>query len=418
LAIYAPIAIPYDEAISLWRREENEFYQNPRIVPPEWTNLFRKDDLPSTIIMNSHNEDGTKTVEEVSGDMTKIIISFPFEYDYTAFPQDLILFFDPSYLEKLPLVSITWLRPDGVEINMGQHSLTHSDTRYYLSQDETLRRRLGEEPLEDALFDDGEAGGLHPIPGNYELRITAFVFEPDSNVDVEMVLYGRVYGLAGTDHQRRDLIVPLLWGMPIALSFGILGAVITNLLSMIIAAVGAWFGGWVDSLIQRITEVNMILPTLPVAIMVFILYSNTIWAILGVVVLLSIFGSSVKNYRAAFLQMREDPYIEGARAYGVGNWRIILHYLVPRILPIMIPQLVIMVPGYVFYEATLAYLGLSDPVLPTWGKMLYDALKIGAYKGDYYWILEPVCILMLTGLAFAMLGFALDRILNPKLREE
>jgi len=418
VAIYAPFAVPYEEAISVWRREENDFYQNPRIVPPEWINLFLKDDLPSTLIMNSHNGEGTKMVEAVSAEMTKITITFPFDYEYKAFPQDLVLFFEPTYDEKMPLVSMIWVRPDGLEINLGQQSVTHSRNAYYLSQDETIRRRLGDIPLEDSLFADGEVDGTLPLPGSYEMRITSFVFEPDADMDVEMVLYGRVYGLAGTDHQRRDLMVALLWGMPVALSFGILGAVVTNLLSMIIAAFGAWFGGWVDNLIQRITEVNMILPTLPVAIMVFILYSNTIWAILGVVVLLSIFGSSVKNFRAAFLQMRDDPYIEGARAYGAGNWRIITRYLVPRILPIMIPQLVIMVPGYVFYEATLAYLGLSDPVLPTWGKIIYDALTIGAYKSDFYWILEPIGLLLITGMAFAMLGFALDRILNPKLREQ
>jgi peptide/nickel transport system permease protein len=63
-------------------------------------------------------------------------------------------------------------------------------------------------------------------------------------------------------------------------------------------------------------------------------------------------------------------------------------------------------------------LGLGDPVLPTWGKIIEDASSNGAlYKGYYYWVLEPAVLLMVTGLAFAMLGFALDRIFNPRLRE-
>jgi peptide/nickel transport system permease protein len=76
------------------------------------------------------------------------------------------------------------------------------------------------------------------------------------------------------------------------------------------------------------------------------------------------------------------------------------------------------VPAFVFLEASLAVIGLGDPVLPTWGKIIQDANSNGAlYKGYYYWVLEPAALLIVTGLAFAILGFALDRIFNPKLRD-
>jgi peptide/nickel transport system permease protein len=86
-------------------------------------------------------------------------------------------------------------------------------------------------------------------------------------------------------------------------------------------------------------------------------------------------------------------------------------------IPLLIPQLVGGVAGFVFLEATLAVLGLGDPTLPTWGKIINDAEANGAlYNGYYYWILEPSVLLMFTGLGFALLGFALDRIFNPRLR--
>ena len=82
------------------------------------------------------------------------------------------------------------------------------------------------------------------------------------------------------------------------------------------------------------------------------------------------------------------------------------------------PLLVSSVPAFIFLEASLALLGLGDPVLPTWGKIINDAETNGAlYKGYYYWIMEPAVLLMATGLGFAMLGFALDRIFNPRLRD-
>jgi peptide/nickel transport system permease protein len=83
-------------------------------------------------------------------------------------------------------------------------------------------------------------------------------------------------------------------------------------------------------------------------------------------------------------------------------------------LPVIAPHLVTLVPAYVFLEATLGLFGVKDPTIPTWGGMLYDALRRGAFQGNYYWIAEPVCLLLLTGLSFALLGFALDRVLNPR----
>jgi peptide/nickel transport system permease protein len=257
-----------------------------------------------------------------------------------------------------------------------------------------------------------------PIKGTYQLVITGITWEKNSDISAEFVFLGQVAGLAGTDFYRRDLMVALLWGVPVALAFGLIASVGTSVLTMIIAAIGAWYGRWVDGLIQRITEVNLVLPFLPILIMIGTLFSRSIWVILGATVALSIFTGQIKAYRAIFMQVKETTYIEAAKAYGASNWRIISLYLIPRMIPTLIPNLVLSVPSFVFLEASLAVLGLGDPTLPTWGKIIDDAFNYGAlYKGLYYWILEPAVLLMITGLAFALLGFALDRIFNPRLRE-
>jgi peptide/nickel transport system permease protein len=98
--------------------------------------------------------------------------------------------------------------------------------------------------------------------------------------------------------------------------------------------------------------------------------------------------------------------------------RIITRYMIPRIIPLLIPDLVVNVPAFVFLEASLAVLGLGDPTLPTWGKIIDDAwVNAALYNGHYYWILEPAVLLMFTGLGFAMLGYSLDRVFNPRLRD-
>jgi peptide/nickel transport system permease protein len=342
-------------------------------------------------------------------------LSFPFDFPYGEFPQDLVLRFEAQYEEKKPHLSLAWLTPDGREIDMGRFSITSSQT-YYLSQDRGLQRRLGGVSAVQALFADPAAETPVPLRGAYELRVRGLLFEEQADLDAEFLLHGQVYGLAGTDHQRRDLLVGLLWGMPVALAFGLLGAAVTATSAMIIAAVGTWFGGWVDNVIQRLTEVNMILPVIPICITLYLASSKSIWVILGVMVVLNIFGSAIKNYRAIFFQVKEEPHIEAARAYGASDLRIILRYLVPRISPVLIPQLVVLVPSFVFLEAMLAYLGVSDPTLPTWGKLIEAGISHGLYTGAYHMLLEPLSLLLLVGLAFVMLSLALERIFQSRLR--
>jgi peptide/nickel transport system permease protein len=415
ISIYAIVTIPYREAIRLWRGGEEVWYRYPRLAQPVWTNWFTSVDLPETIIRNSREQPELKVIEQVSPTLTEVYIPFTFEYNYEGFPQELSIFFRSRFQDTLPHVSVRWITPDGRDIRMGDFSVRASET-YRIALDERLRRRLGNVVPQRGLFADPD-NPEQALQGTYEVQITALLFEEDSDLEAEFILYGQVHGIAGTDHRRRDLTVALLWGTPIALSFGLLAAIGTQVSTMFIAAIGVWFRGWVDDVIQRVTEVNLILPLLPILIMVGTFYNRSIWVMLGVLIALNIFGAGIKTYRAIFLQVKESPYIEAAQAYGAGNGRIIFHYLIPRIVPVMIPNLVTLIPAFVFIEASLAVLGLGDPILPTWGKLIDDARAQGAlFQGHYYWMLEPAVALMITGFAFAMVGFALDRIFNPKLR--
>jgi peptide/nickel transport system permease protein len=344
-------------------------------------------------------------------------ITYSFDYTYDGFPQEMILYFTTKFNEKFPFVSVTWLTPDGRKIRIGDMA-TDRKLTFRFSQDQKLQKRLKSEEVMQALFVDPKVEKPTPLKGQYQLVISGTTFEKDSDIDAQFVFHGSLFGLAGTDQYRRDLLLPLLYGTPIALAFGLLAALGTALLTMIIAAIGTWYAGWIDELIQRITEVNLVLPFLAILIMVGTFYSRSIWLMLGVTILLSIFSGQIKTYRAIFLQSKEAPYIEAARAYGASDSRIIFRYLIPRMVPLLIPQLVSSVPSFVFLEASLAVLGLGDPVLPTWGKVIENAFADGAlYRGLYYWVLEPAVLLMFTGLGFAMLGFALDRIFNPRLRD-
>jgi peptide/nickel transport system permease protein len=425
---YALIFIPKSTAVSLWSPVNPEVFLNPRLVPPVWTNLFRKSPLPITIIMDSNDQNVEKQILSDPDVVSLDRYTFRFDYSNANFPQDLFLRFNAQFQILASLVTLTWITPDGRTYDLGK-LIANNDKLFIVSQDlsvklthlynlDTRINALGKEAFTpvDALFASSNTQKVETARGTYQLIVNVQNFEPDASVHVTMVLYGKVYGLAGTDSNRRDILVPLLWGIPVALVFGVIGATLTVLFSLLIAALGTWKGGWIDGLIQRISEINLVIPAIPLAIMFFFLFNKSIWAVLAVFVIFNVFGSSLKTFRAALLQVKDAPYIEAAQAYGAGDWRIIWNYLVPYLLPMVIPQWITMIPAYVFLEASLSFFGVFDPVLPTWGKLIYDAFTGGALGGNYYWILEPVGMIVLLGLAFSLLGHAMDDVLNPRLR--
>jgi peptide/nickel transport system permease protein len=431
-SITAVIVFPYNQLGSLWYSSilTGKSY-TPKLAKPVWVNWFRRNTLPSTIILDSRKDTATKSIQPTGlDDIGSITITYTIDYPYGDYPQDLTLYFTSQYAQKRPFVTLTWITPDNREINFGNFSPV-SSLPYHLSDDSSLRKILPEYPnwqkwfVETGnyatpnyylLFSNPAQDKPVVLPGTYTLRMNIMTFEKGTNVDAEFVLLGKVSGLAGTDYMRRNLLVPLLWGMPFALVLGLVGASITTILSLIVAAVAVWYGGWLDSFIQRLIEGIMILPIIAIGV-IFYTYNNmSIWTFLALIALLNVFGSPTKSFRAALLPIKNAPYIEAAKAAGASNMRIITHYLIPSIIPIFIPQLIILIPFYVFLEATLGLFGVRS-LYPTWGRVIYDALKEGSAFGSGFWVLEPIILLLLTGLAFAMLSFALERILNPRLRE-
>ena len=431
-SLYAVIALPYEKIGTDWGRSILTGKPViPRIAKPAWINIFRSEDYLSTLILSSTNGEADKVTYLDEQGNRHIDLTFDFYYDYADFPSEMSLFFTSTFETKNPFVNLTWITPDGREFPLSGTALIRSDdyildehinARRIVSANEDLKSwfnfsRVDTTPYFYLLFADPTSETPELIRGNYKLKINGLAFEGDSNFDAELIILGQVYGAAGTDNSRRDLLVPLFWGMPIALVIGLGGAISTTLISMALAATGVWFGGWVDEIIQKMTEINLILPFMAIGVLAVAYLNVNIWVIMIVMVFLNIFGSPLKSFRSALLQIKSAPYIEAAQAYGAKNIRIIFKYMVPKIIPVLIPQLVILIPSFVFLEATLGLFNINTG-LPTWGTMIYQGLTAGALFGSRYWVLEPLALLLITGFAFVLLGTALEKILNPRLMEE
>ncbi|MBL8080091.1 MAG: ABC transporter permease subunit [Anaerolineales bacterium] len=431
-SIYALTALPFEQYGREFdaSRSTGRNYR-PSVAAPAWTNLFSTTPRLSTLIMNEASPQTGVVLHDLGDGWMEKTTTFTFDYFYREIPSDMYLYLNPDYEEKIPYVSLTWITPDGRKLELIPKSI-NADTHYDFDSGMRVSRLLRENPQWKVWF---VPGGQHPTPsyhllfaktnssqdlplhGTYRLIVKSLLFEKGSDMQPELVLLGQVYGVAGTDYWRRDLIVPLFWGMPFALLIGLFGTLVTILAAMLLPAIGVWYGGWLDRVIQHITEINMVLPGLMIAVLAYALFNTNIWVILGIVVMINSFGSPIKTFRSALLQAREAPYIEVARSYGAGDFRIITRYLIPRILPVLIPQLVTQVPSFIFLEATLGFFNIKSNY-PSWGRVIYDGLSHGALYGSLFWVLNPILLLLLTGLAFALLGSALERILNPRMLDQ
>jgi peptide/nickel transport system permease protein len=431
-SLYAVIFLPFEKIGDDWTQSSFTGQpKTPKLAKPAWTNLFIKGDYLSTLIFDSQQGDGDYAFIPLNGETNNAILTFNFDYNYAAFPSEIFLYLSSNFESKRGFASIYWRTPDGRELELKTTEV--SNLTYYDFEDGIpYRHWVQDNPNWAAWFNTSDitqnsphyllfADPNQPIPkvlhGQYELVIDGFTFEEDSQIQAELVMLGQVYGPAGTDFWRRDLIVPLLWGMPFALLIGLGGALFTTIISMAMAATGVWFGGWVDNLVQRLIDVNLVLPILAIAVMAYAFLGISVWTILIVYVFLNAFGTPTKTFRAAFLQIKDAPYIEAAKSYGAKNTRIIVKYMIPRLIPVLVPQLVILIPAFVFLEATLGFFNIRM-LYPTWGTVIYQAATRGGIFGSRFWMLQPIALLLLTGLGFSLFGLALERILNPRLSDD
>lgn len=435
LAIIVPFYAPYN-VVKAWNNPQ-AWLDNPRAAAPEWIEILIGKKLPKTLIFST-NDNLRKEVSRTqvgASQLKNIIVSAKIKYNYDDFPSDLKIELKASSSRGMR-VDVTLYRPDGDTITLLSRVITPEKPEITIDSSSDILKKaalryvintIGEKPTAliplTVFFAKKDKGLLNPdkasvLKGRYRIELKATTLDPNGDVDAKFVLYGKIFGLAGTDSKRRDLMVGILWGAPVALAFGLIAAVAVTVIQAFFGVISGYFGGRVDDIIQRFTEVMMIIPILPILILISFLYRITIWALLVIVIGFSLVGGTTKVVRSMVPQIKEEQYVLAATSYGAGSWRIIFKHIFPRILPYMLSLIALAVPGYVFLEAALSFLGLGDPVLPTWGKILGDAYSGGAaYHGYWWWILIPAFFIGLTATAFALLGYALDKIVNPKLRE-
>ena len=421
VSLIAATTIPID-TFKQWNNP-NSWISYPKAAMPIWVNYFLEDKIPEHIIIENPSAITKKDVISVTSHQ------FTIEYMYDDFPNDFIYEFSAEYSDS-PLLQISVIRPDQNKMLLLSTSLPYSDEKIthhqrIFSTDDSIRKNAQIESAkmklprestssEDLVFADKYG---HVMKGNYLFLVNLYGIEDYAKIiDSKLILGGKAFGIMGTDELRRDLIVGLLWGTPLALLIGISVAVGSVVVGLIYGVYSGFKGRKTDETMMRFNDIIYALPALPFLIILAVTISNSIFMMIGFLMIFSWVGIA-KVSRSMSLQIKTKQYVEASKIMGQKDSKIIFKHIIPQLLPYAFASIAISVPAAITTEAGLSFLGLGDPTFPTWGQILHDANVFGAAaRGLWWWIVPPGVMIAITGLAFVFIGNALDTIVNPKLK--
>ncbi|MFD9629548.1 ABC transporter permease [Streptomyces violascens] len=219
----------------------------------------------------------------------------------------------------------------------------------------------------------------------------------------------------GTDQFGRSLLGLLIWGARISLAVGLLAAALSVAIGTLVGILAGHYGGWLSTALMRITDWFLVMPTLVLAIVLATVMSHSLWTVILAIGVTS-WPTTARLVRAQTIAVESRPYIERARALGGGHGHIMSRHVLPNVMPLVLAQTTLGISNAILTEATLAFLGLGDPTVVSWGGMLQDAREAGAVSSGHWWYLAPPGIaIALVALSFTLCGRAVEAVLNPKL---
>ncbi len=220
----------------------------------------------------------------------------------------------------------------------------------------------------------------------------------------------------GTDDLGKDILAGVIIGSRVSLLVGVAATAISMIIGTVIGIVSGFYGRSVDALLMRFTDVFLVIPWLPLMLVMAALLGPSLGNIIFVIGITSWAGTA-RIIRSQTLSVKERPYVERARAIGSGDGHIMFHHILPNVFPLIFANTVLVAAVAILSETTLSFLGMGDPTRVTWGMMLHFAFSMGAVSfGAWWWLLPPGICVVLVVLSFTFIGYALDEVLNPKLR--
>ena len=263
--------------------------------------------------------------------------------------------------------------------------------------------------------------GLFMLLSAVLLALFAPVFAPFNPGQPVKVTIDSIYAapggdhLLGTDDAGKDVLSNLIYGARVSLTVGFFASFISLVIGGSIGLVAGFYGGQVENVLMRFTDILLVIPDLPLMIVLIAILGRGFWLLILVIGILGWTGTA-RVVRAQTLSVRERKFVQRARAIGAGNPYIIRRHIFPLVFPLMLVNAVLVISAAILNESTLAFLGLGDPTRVSWGQMLNFAFGRGAMSAGAWWaLIPPGFAIIWVVLGLTLLGNGLERAFNPKL---
>jgi peptide/nickel transport system permease protein len=222
----------------------------------------------------------------------------------------------------------------------------------------------------------------------------------------------------GTDQLGRDVLTRTLHGTRASLTVGFVAMVISMGIGTLVGLASGYWGGWKDEVIMRINDVFLSIPWLVLMIVIAAILGRQDLTSVILVIGLTGWSTTARIVRAQVLSLKTRQFVERAKAIGAGEWHIMKKHIFPNVVPLVFANAILTIAIAILSESTLSFLGLGPQDVETWGRILEDAYNASvALAGPYMFIIMPgVCIVVVV-LGFTFIGYAMDEVLNPKLRK-
>ncbi len=220
----------------------------------------------------------------------------------------------------------------------------------------------------------------------------------------------------GTTRLGQDVFSQVIVGTRVAVLVGVLSAVMVALLGTLIGLVSGYYGGWIDDLLMRITDIAYGVPFLPFAIILVAILGPGLSNVIAAIVLIS-WRSTARVIRSEVLSLKHRSFIEAAKVSGASDPRIILRHLAPNVLPLSLVYTALAMGWAIMTEASLSFLGYGDPRLISWGKVLFMCYVAQAIDVAWWWVVPPGLAITLLVMSGFLISRSLEEIVNPRLRE-
>ncbi|MBK8045851.1 MAG: ABC transporter permease [Anaerolineales bacterium] len=219
----------------------------------------------------------------------------------------------------------------------------------------------------------------------------------------------------GTDDAGQDVLTNFLYGARVSLMVGFFASFIAVAIGGVMGLSAGFIGGRTDNILMRFTDIMLVIPDLPLAVVIVALTKPSLWVIVLVIGLLG-WTSTARLIRSQTLSVKQRRFVTRARAVGAGNFYIIRRHILPLVLPLLVVNTVLVISLAILNESTLSFLGLGDPTAPSWGQMLNFAFTRGAMSAGGWWaLLAPGIGIVWVVLACTLIGQGLEQVLNPRL---